>query len=181
MKDKLVVAVLGHRNSGKSTTWNTLFGHTVRTGNKVRRLFLTDSEYVDAFLVSASPEERRTYVGEIIGELSPSLVLCSMQYRADVTRTIDYFLENGYAMFVHWLNPGYSDAGREPDTLGLMPYLLDRGSTICVRDGQAKTEPRVQELREYIYGWAWGRGLIRTGARPNQALHLTAPASALFE
>src|SRR4051812_18067671 len=104
MKDKLVVAVLGHRNSGKSTTWNTLFGHTVRTGNKIRRLFLTESEWVDAFLVSGSPEERHTYVGEIIGEQSPSLVLCSMQYRADVTQTIDYFLENEYALFVQWLN-----------------------------------------------------------------------------
>jgi energy-coupling factor transporter ATP-binding protein EcfA2 len=164
MKDKLVVAVLGHRNSGKSTTWNTLFGNTVRTSNKVRRLFLTQSEYVDAFLVSGSPEERQTSVGKIIGELSPSLVLCSMQYRADVTQTIDYFLKNGYALFVQWLNPGYSETGRVPDTLGLMPYLLDRGATICVRDGQTKPETRVQELREYIYGWAWGRGLIRPGA-----------------
>jgi GTPase Era involved in 16S rRNA processing len=34
----LVVAVLGHRNTGKSTTWNTLFGATVKTGKHERRL-----------------------------------------------------------------------------------------------------------------------------------------------
>lgn len=162
MKDKLAVAVLGHRKSGKSTTWNSLFGHTVRTGNKIRQLFLSNTEYVDAFLVSGSPEERHTYVGDIIGEQSPSLVLSSMQYHADVTQTIDYFLENGYSLFVLWLNPGYSDSGQVPDTLGLMPYLLYRGAAVCIRNGQMKPKDRVKELREYVYGWAWGHGLIRT-------------------
>ena len=160
MASKLVVATLGRRNSGKSTTWNTLFGTTVRTGSKVRRLFLSEDQCVEVFLVSGSPEERFTYVGDIIGTLSPSLVLCSMQYRADVTQTIDYFLSNGYALFVHWLNPGYSETGPASDTLGLMNYLLDRGATVCIRDGTIDPNPRVQELREYIHGWAWGRGLL---------------------
>jgi ABC-type multidrug transport system ATPase subunit len=30
MADKLLIAVMGHRDSGKSTTWNTLFGRTVK-------------------------------------------------------------------------------------------------------------------------------------------------------
>lgn len=158
MKDKLVVAVLGHRNSGKSTTWNTLFGHTVRTSKRVRQLFLSDSEYVEAFLVSGSPEERHTYVGEIIGDLAPSLVLCSMQYRADVTQTIDYFREKGYGLFVQWLNPGFSDDDRVSDTHTLMTYLLNCGATVCIRDGKVNPEPRVKELREYIHGW---HGVVR--------------------
>lgn len=96
MRDNLVIAVLGNRNSGKSTTWNELFGRTVRTGSQMRRLDLTATEYVEVFLVSGSPEERETYVGEIIGTQTPRIVLCSMQYRADVTQTIDFF-------FVAWI------------------------------------------------------------------------------
>jgi ribosome biogenesis GTPase A len=40
MTDRLFVGVLGNRNSGKSTTWNTLFGATVRTGQYPRILTL---------------------------------------------------------------------------------------------------------------------------------------------
>ena len=58
--EKLLIAVLGNRNSGKSHTWNTLFGSTVRTGKEERRLYFNDCEYVNVFLVSGSPEERET-------------------------------------------------------------------------------------------------------------------------
>lgn len=162
MKSKLVVAVLGHRDSGKTTTWNKLFGQTVRTGKEIRQLPLSSTEWVEAFLVSGSPEERQLYVGEIIGEQKPSLVLCSMQYKLEVTQTIDYFVDEGYSLQVQWLNPGYSDERQVPDSLGLMSYLLYRGATVCVRDGQEKPEPRVEELRGLIYGWAWSRGKLRS-------------------
>lgn len=58
MRNNLLVGVLGHRNSGKSRTWNVLFGSTVKTGTLMRHLFLTETEYVEVFLVSGSPEER---------------------------------------------------------------------------------------------------------------------------
>ena len=40
MKSRLLIGLLGNRNGGKSHTWNELFGHTVRTGKRPRRLEL---------------------------------------------------------------------------------------------------------------------------------------------
>ena len=161
MKDKIVISVLGNRNSGKSTTWNTLFGSTVKTGIYSRRLYLTATEYVEVFLVSGSPEERDLYVGDIVGEQAPRIILCSIQYRADVTKTIDYFCQHDYSVYTQWLNPGFSDSARQPDTLSLMSYLLDHDAIVSIRDGAIAPAPRVQELSDFIYGWARSRGLIK--------------------
>lgn len=163
MNDRIVVSVLGNRNSGKSTTWNTLFSRTVRTGMQIRRLHFNTTEYIEVFLVSGSPEERETYVGDIIGQQTPRIILCSIQYRADVTQTIDYFLQHGYSIYTQWLNPGFSDSGgRQPDTLSLVPYLLDHGAVLSIREGTVAPTPRVQELSDFLYGWAHSRGLILT-------------------
>lgn len=118
MSENLVVAVLGNRKSGKSTTWNALFQRTVRTGSEMRKLYFRKNEYVEVFLVSGSPEEQHMYVGEIIGINKPRIVLCSMQYRNDVVDSINYFTDRNHFLFVHWLNPGYSDSGYEQDYLG---------------------------------------------------------------
>ena len=107
--ENLVITIIGHRNSGKSTTWNDLFGRTVRTGPGLRKLFLNSKEFVEVFLVSGSPEERDLYVGDIVGNLKPRIILCSMQYRQDVIITIDFFLKNDYAIYCQWFNPGFSD------------------------------------------------------------------------
>ena len=160
MRDRIVASVLGNRDSGKSTTWNTLFGHTVRTGVHVRRLYFDSTEYIEVFLVSGSPEERETYVGDIIGQQRPTIVLCSMQYRADVTGTIDYFIQHEYGIYNQWLNPGFSDPGRQPDSLDLISYLLDRRAVVSIRDGTLAPEPRVREISDFLYGWAHSRGLI---------------------
>ena len=160
MKDKIVIFVLGNRNSGKSTTWNTLFGETVRTGANLRRLYLTASEYIEVFLVSGSPEERETYVGDIVGQQQPRIILCSIQYRADVTQTIDYFVQHDYAIYTQWLNPGFSDSARSPDDLAMLSYLVDRSATVSIRDGKVDPAPRVQEVSDFLYGWARSRGLI---------------------
>src|ERR1051326_8092129 len=68
---KLAVIVLGNRRSGKSTTWNMLFGRTVRTGTDLRQLYLQLDLSLSIFLVSGSPEERRLYVGDIIDDVQP--------------------------------------------------------------------------------------------------------------
>jgi hypothetical protein len=162
MKDRIVITILGNSNSGKSRTWNTLFDATVRTGSYPRRLYLTAAEYVEVFLVSGSPEERGLYVGDIVGEQRPRIILCSIQYTADVTDTIDYFLENDYSIYAQWLNPGYHDPERQQDTLALMPYLLNAGAIVSIRDGQNDPGPRVQELSDFLYGWARSRGLLLT-------------------
>lgn len=161
--DNLVVSVLGHRNSGKSTTWNDLFGRSVRTGSYLRRLYLSPKEYVEVFLVSGGPEERETYVGEIIGSQRPRIILCSMQYGQDVTTTIDFFIKNDYSVYCQWLNPGYTDPFdiQMFDRLGLINYLISHNSTLTIQNGKENTNRRVQMIKEFIYGWAWYRDLIQ--------------------
>jgi hypothetical protein len=161
MRNNLVVTVLGNRNSGKSHTWNTLFGSVVRTGSHMRPLNLTATQYVEVFLVSGSPEERQTYVEDIIGENKPRIVLCSMQYRQDVVQTIQYFVQNDYFLFVHWLNLGFSDPQASPDILGLVPIILAEEALLGLRDGRINAADRVQELRDFIFGWASSRSLLR--------------------
>lgn len=159
--ERLLIAVLGNRNSGKSHTWNTLFDATVKTGKEERRLYFNDCEYVNVFLVSGSPEERKTYVGDLITAKEPRIVLCSTQYRDDVKTTYKYFIDNGYLLFVHWLNPGYSDLDTPSfDSLGLVSWLLSKQSIVGIRSGKSSTDSRVKEMKEYIYGWAKPRNLV---------------------
>ncbi len=80
MADKLVVAVLGNQKSGKSFTWNTLFGRVVRTSKYERRLWFNECDWVNVFLVSASAEEKGIDIDNIIPKETPKIVLCSMQY-----------------------------------------------------------------------------------------------------
>ena len=154
-----MVGVLGQRNSGKSYTWNMLFGHTVRTGSEIRKLYLTETQYVQVFLVSGSAEEREIYVGDII-KGKPAIVLCSIQFRNDSTRTFDWFSENNYFLFVHWLNPGWSDSSRYQDEHNISQIILDRNSLLGIRSGKTRPEERVQEMRDFIYGWAQSRNLL---------------------
>ena len=142
MSDRIVIALLGNRHAGKSETWNILFGSTVRTGRHPRPLYLNRCEYVEVFLVSGSPEERGTYVGDIVTAENPRIVLCSMQYGYSVTETINYFLNTGYSMFVQWLNPGYSDPDRVDDEFGIIEYLLDQHQQRCFN----KTQQCIQKL-----------------------------------
>lgn len=158
----LVVTTLGNRNSGKSRTWNTLFGNTVRTGKSERKLYLNKAQYVSAFLVSGSPEERDEYVGNIITVEKPSLVLCSTQYIESVRQTYDFFFSNGYDVHVQWLNPGYSDGSRYEDSLELLPYLLRMGGTVQMRDGRVDPRARVEDLKRAILGWATYYDLVHT-------------------
>ena len=44
MNDKLIIGILGPKSSGKTYTWNSLFGRTVKTGKNLRKLFLNDKE-----------------------------------------------------------------------------------------------------------------------------------------
>ena len=108
--DNLLVSVFGHQQSGKSTTWNTLFGATQKTGTYIRKLYLNDTEYVEVFLVSGSPQERNIPVEEILGGLIPRIVLCSIQYHQTALSTYQYFTANNYQLYCQWLNPGFNDA-----------------------------------------------------------------------
>ena len=162
MKTNLVIGVIGHRNSGKSTTWYELFEYNVRTGSNIRKLYLTETEYVEIFLVSGSPEEREIYVGDIIGNKKPRIVLCSMQYISDVTDTLNFFVDNDYFLNMQWLNPGFSDQNfvAHSDYLGIANRILALDSTLSIRNGKENPLDRVQEIKDYIYGWANSRHLI---------------------
>lgn len=159
MTERLFVGTLGHRNSGKSATWNALFGASVRTGRSSRALTLHGGECAEVFLISGSPEERKVYAGDILDGQDCRIVLCSMQYTENVFQTIDFATANGFALFIQFLNPGYSDAGENDDSLGLIPRLLSHGTTVAVRNGKVPPEPRTEEIRQFIYGWAKARGL----------------------
>jgi hypothetical protein len=156
MANRLVVFVLGNRNSGKSTTWYRLLGGVVRTGSRSRLITLR-GRTLPVFVVSGSPEERKTYVGKIVGQGRPRLVLCSLQYKREAIETVDFFASRGYQMYVQWLNPGYADPAAAPDAFGLVPYLLHAGATVSVRDGATSPKQRVREIEDFIIGWTSGR------------------------
>lgn len=162
MSNHLLVAILGNRDSGKSKTWNYLFDGNVRTGKLERQLYLNLAQTVNVFLINGSPEEREIKVDEIISVVQPHIVLCSTQYREDVTSTFDYFFNKNYEVYVQWLNPGYDDEKQYEDNLGLINYLLLKGATIQIRDGQIDPTSRVKEIRQFILGWAKYRNLINT-------------------
>jgi len=159
MADRLFIAVLGNRNSGKTTTWNTLFGTTVRTGRHPRTLPLLSGESCEVFLISGSPEERGLYAADVLENQNCRIILCSIQYTDSVHHTLEFVVEEGCKIFVQWLNPGFNDSGMYFDKLGLTPWLLARGATLSIRDGTSPPQPRVDEIRNFIYGWAKNRSL----------------------
>jgi 3',5'-cyclic AMP phosphodiesterase CpdA len=152
--------ILGHRNAGKSHTWNTLFNETVKTGKHARMLELRPNECVEVFLISGSPEERNLYAGDVLKNQDARIVLCSMQYVEHVVDTFTYIFEEDFWVYVQWLNPGHSDDAAYPDYLGLGNRLMFSGATITVRSGRDDATSRIRELREFIYGWSSFRRLI---------------------
>ena len=166
MNDRLLIGVLGGHNSGKSHTWNELFqsGGDVRTGKHPRPLVLRQGECVEVFLVSGSPEERGKYIDDILGNQKARIVLCSMQYpndKDDDLATLDHFIHRDFFIYAQWLNPGYeNDADKIEDRLDLVGKILSAWSVCSVRDGKKDAASRVQEIREFIYGWAKYRDLV---------------------
>lgn len=160
MNSRLLIGLLGNRNSGKSHTWNELFGETVRTGKYPRQLKLLSGECVEVYLVSGSFEERGKYAGDILGSQDCRIVLCSLQYTDKVRETLRYLVDQDFHLYIQWLNPGHGDAVRMDDELGIVKEILQEASTLTIRDGKLDAHSRVCEIREFIYGWAKYRDLI---------------------
>jgi hypothetical protein len=158
-QDRLFVAVLGNRKAGKSTTWYELFGQRVRTGKVPHKLELRPGEFVEVFLISGSPEERKKYAGQILAGQRCRIVLCAIQYTPAVERTLKYVFDKGFWVYVQWLNPGYSDRGETLDRLGLVNRILANYGVVSIRSGR-EVKGRAQEIREFIYGWAAFHDLI---------------------
>jgi len=171
MTERLLVGVLGHGNAGKSQTWYKLFNTEVKTGRNERELQVSKDEKVSVFLINGSPAERGKDVFDIINPSSntsfesPRIVLCSMQYPCDVTgKTLKYFMEHEYHIYIHWLNPGYYDIHKYTDKLGCIQSILEaNNSLIGIRDGKTEPTSRVNEIREFVRGWASVRGLLTAG------------------
>ena len=160
MTDRLAVVVLGTRDAGKTTTWKTLFGRPVKTGEKPRKLWFGDSEWVEVFLVSGSHQERGMRIEQVVREPLPRILLCSVQYKGDAQEAFTFLQKNRYSLFVTRLNPGYGEPGPLPDSLGLGSSLVEQGATFQARSGKADPVVRTQEMLEFIYGWARGHGLV---------------------
>jgi hypothetical protein len=189
MNDRLFVAVIGERNAGKSTTWNTLFGKTVNTGRRPRSLYVCPPKSVavrlingsneekrrnlsevlapsqlDVFVISGSNEEKKRYAQKVLDNIDCRIVLCSVQYVEEAfERTWDYVFAEEFSIYAQWLNPG--NQGKETsDKLGLVNRLLSHNAVVSIRDGRsddARLQARVEEIREYIHGWAAARGLLK--------------------
>jgi hypothetical protein len=123
---------------------------------------LTEKECVEVFLISGSFEERKEYAGDVLKNQNASIVLCSMQYTEEVNSTIEYVVQTGFDIYVQWLNPGYTDARDYFDRLGLVNLLLSKKAVVSMRDGQIDPRSRVQEIKEFIYGWASYRQLLKS-------------------
>jgi hypothetical protein len=163
MADRLFVAVVGSKKAGKSTTWNTLFGHTVRTGKEPRRLDLGGRASTEVFLISGSNEERGEYAADVLKNVQCRIVLCSVQYVQEAFEsTWNHIFAEGFAIYAQWLNPGHDD--REWwDGLGLLNILLQHDAVVSIRDGRAgdwRLQYRVEAIRQHIHGWALARGLV---------------------
>lgn len=159
----LLIGVLGNAGSGKTFTWNQLFGHEVRTGKNTRRLYFNENEYVPVFLVSRAPGKRKVSISSILHDTKPQIVLCSLQYKASLVDTLRYFRQNNYAMYIQWLNPGYSDEHTKPlfYDLEMITQILSQTSYIAVRDGKKDAQQRADDILDFLYGWASRRGMIK--------------------
>lgn len=162
MQDNLLIGLLGKKGAGKSHTWKKLFGRTVRTGKNTRRLYLTKKKYVEVFLINGAPEERGIEVDKILHETKPRIVLSSIEYKPGLKKTFNFFIQNNYFMFIHWLTPGYKESTTAQlfYTQGALNHILPYKSLVGVRDANEKVEVRVQELKDYIYMWAKKRNLL---------------------
>jgi hypothetical protein len=124
-------------------------------------LELRPNECVEVFLISGSNEERDQYAGDVLANQNARIILCSIQYVAHAADTIGYIEDEDFWSYIQWLNPGFSDQDiRYFDYLGIGNRLVSMGSTMTMRSGKENPGGRVQELREFIYGWAAFRNLI---------------------
>lgn len=159
--EKLAVIVLGKRNSGKSKTWYELFRkRRLKTSNTPRNLYIEENKYMEVFLVSGSPEEYKKYVGEIITDVNVRIVLCSVQYSKKAKKTIDFFHDKGFDLYVHWLNPGYRCAKEYNDDLEIISYLNNLNAIVKKRDGKVDVSQRVKEIRTVLTEWAIDHHLL---------------------
>lgn len=156
MERKLFVVQLGHQNSGKSTTWRKLFKTNERlpTRTRSRELLLNENLSVEVVLINGSPEERQKPISEILGANRPKIILCSIQYIDAGWDTLKFAIDNGYELYVQWLNPGYGSDQPYPDTLKMEEKLSKSPETTfeTVNVNNAR-DSQLDKIRNFIVEW----------------------------
>jgi hypothetical protein len=160
---KLAVVILGKRNSGKSSTWYEMFGRTIRTGWKRLKnteVYVRNSSYEEAgdeieddvFVRNASFEEWGDEAEDYFDKNAlPKIIFCSVQYTEKGIRTINWFKDNGYYLYVQWLNPGYYYKDEYSDFLEFEKKFGSHGK-FTKHSGEEKTG-RVAEIIEFLRIW----------------------------
>ncbi|TAF03279.1 MAG: hypothetical protein EAZ77_17545 [Nostocales cyanobacterium] len=188
MSERLLIAMVGTQDSGKSRTWLELFkkfaeidsgffdrnkfraefssgSHgNVRTRNKVYTFKLTDTKFVKLFLICGSLEESKDNksIQEFIKNndefQQANIVLCSIQYAdnmLDKGTTLDYFISEGYHIYIHWLNPGINGKKFEKDCDLVNQTQHKDNAVLEIYEVEKDVfEPRIQSIVNYIYDWA---------------------------
>ncbi|MBI1289200.1 MAG: hypothetical protein GC178_16660 [Flavobacteriales bacterium] len=164
---KLAIIVLGKPNSGKSTTWYSLFGRTIRTGWKRLDIdgeeiegFVKNSSFeemgqeisMDVFVRNASFEEYGDEVETYFNDGLPNVVFCSVQYIEKGVRTIEWFKNQGYFLYIQWLNPGYRLQIEYDDFLRMQERFEAYGRFQKVSGKESGVE-RVRDIRTFLASW----------------------------
>jgi hypothetical protein len=162
-KNKLAVIMLGNQNAGKSNTWYKLFNkEKVRTQRNLRPLYFNAGEYTDVFLLNGSMEERNEKIEEKL--INCNILLCSVQYNKKGKKTIEYLHNQGYQIYVYWLNPGCDDKYRYTDYLKIIEMVLSYPNSIvntckAIPDDN-DTKKRSTEILKFVYKWATEENLV---------------------
>lgn len=166
-QQKLAIIALGKQNAGKSNTWYELFGKTIRTGWKrlvlnmqPAEVYVRNSSYEEAgsnieedvFVRNSSFEEWGDEIEDYFGaDDLPDIMFCSVQYIEKGLRTITWFRDNGYYLYIQWLNPGYYGKAEYDDTLGF-EHTFSKHGTFVKCTGKEKTE-RAEQIRQFLVDW----------------------------
>ncbi len=146
---KLVIIALGNKNSGKSNTWYEIFGRVIRTGWK--KLILSEKE-LDIFVRNASFEEWGDNVEDVFNiDNMPSIVFCSVQYTEKGIKTINWFKDNGYYLYIQWLSPGYNDKKEYSDYLKFENEFGPHG--LFVKCSGKEKVKRINEIKKFLEQW----------------------------
>lgn len=166
---KLFVVVLGEQNSGKSFTWETLFGRKIQKGKKF--LNLNDDLQAKVYIFVSSPQEnlwtKERFLKEFkIANSVANIILCSLQThltgnmnkRNVVTarEVLEIANRNEYDIFMQWLNPGRrSGIDNQRDVERQIITLTEIDSVIGMKkeDARNQAEIRAEKLKVIILGW----------------------------
>jgi hypothetical protein len=187
MSKRLLIAMVGTQDSGKSRTWLELFKKfaeidsaffdsnkfiakfssgsrgNIRTKNKVYTFKLTDTKSVKLFLICRSLEERKQKksIQEFIKENNQfeqaNIVLCSIQYADNMLNegtTLNYFISEGYHIYIHWLNPGINGKKFDEDCDLVQKIEQKDNADLEIYEVEKDVfEPRIKPIINYIYNW----------------------------